>query len=290
MTSLLSLEPTFQSHSHLVQCFPHGGVVLLTVSLILYHPYEAVRVLRWFRLEQLPNKPSGTWKVAVRPRIREWLLDIHDLCCEKTWQSPFGDFNLQVYADINTEIILLLERNTEPFGLMVETWDTEVPIPEAPVVAEIQLLRGRQEWMGDSFATTKIDHDAVHWNDEELIQWFSEWAGAHMWDHRKFQVVLGYPRGDKEGDRLLKCYERGYGCLENETSKPGHEQGPLKRADGAEVGSAWERGLVEILPYDLFFSRNRIPERTALDKMHADFCEKERDALSRLQAEAEPEL
>ena len=256
----------------------------------MYHPYEALRILRWFRLEQLPNKPSGTWKVAVRPRIREWLLDIHDICCENTWHSPFGDFDLQVYADINTEFLLLLERDIEPFGLMVETWDTEVPVPEAPVVAAIQLPRGRREWAGDSFATAKIDCDAVRWNDEELIQWFSEWAGAHMWDHRKFQVVLGYQKGDKEGDRLLKCYEKGYGYLEDGPGNPvRQERGLFKKADGTEVTSPWERGLLEILPHDQFFVRNKIPDKAALAKKHADFCQKEKDALSRLQAEAEVE-
>lgn len=288
MASLTPMEN--QSHPHLVRYLPHGGVILLTVSLIIYCPYEALRILRWFRLDYLPGKHSGTWKVAVRPRIREWLMDIHDLCHEESWQSPFGDFNLQVYADIRTEIYFLLERDVEPWGYMVETWDAEVPLPEAPVVAEVELPRGRKEWTGDSFNTAKIDHDAVRWNDEELIQWFCEWAGANLQEHRKFHVVLGYPKGDKEGDYLRKCYEKGYGFLDDGPNKPGRqERGLFKRPDGSKIRSAWERNFLEIMPYDQFCIRHNVPDHATLNKKEADRGQQDSDALARLREETEAE-
>ncbi|KAL6720247.1 hypothetical protein ACLMJK_002168 [Lecanora helva] len=287
MTSLSPMDLSGRNHPHLVRCFPHGGVILLTHSLMIYHPNEALRLLRWFRLEQLPSKPPGTWKIAVRPRIREWLLDVHDICCEKTQRSPFGDFDLNVYADIHTEILLLLDREVEPFGLMVEEWDTEVPLPEAPVVAEIELPRGRREWTGESFETAKIDHNAICWNDDELIQWFAEWAGLHIYDHRKFHVVLGYPKGDKDGERLIKCYEKGYGYLEDGTSKPERqERGLFTAANGKEIKSAWERNFLEILTYDQCILRHKIPDQTMLAQKDLDRRRKEKDATSRLQAEA----
>ena len=275
---------------HLIRYFPHGGVVLITISLILYRPFEALRILRWFRLEQLPGKFSGTWKVAVRPRIREWLLDLHDICCEKTRKSPFGDFTLQVYADIYTEILLLLERSKEPFGLLAETWDNEVPLPEAPIVADVRLPRGQREWTGSSFETAEIDHTAIRWNDEELIQWFSEWASTRLHDHRKFHVVLGYPKGEKDGDYVLKCYERGYGYLDDGPEGKGRQaRGLFKREDGTQIRNAWERNLVEILPYDKFFTRHKIPEQAVLDKKEEQRRQKEKAALTRLEAESEAE-
>ena len=287
MTSLSPMDPPNGNHPHLVHLLPQGGVILLTISLILYHPYEALRILRWFRLHQLPSKQSGTWKIAVRPRINEWLLDIHDLCHQETWKSPFGDFNLQVYADIRTELWFLLQRNVEPWGLLVERWDPEVPLREAPVVAEISLQRGQKEWEGDSFETAKINHVAVRWNDEELIQWFSEWAGTHLQDYRRFQVILGYPKGDKEGDYLTRCYEKGYGYLDDGPNKPGRqERGLVRRPDGTEFRSIWERNLLEIISYEKCFSRHNIPDQATLDKKFADFHQKEKDRLPIVRAEA----
>ena len=283
------MDPLIRGHPHLVRLFPQGGIILLTISLIMYHPYEALRILRWFRFYHLPSKQPGSWKVAIRPRIHAWLLDIHDLCHEKTWQSPFGEFNLQVYADIRTEIWFLLQREVEPWGLLVEAWDFEVPLREAPVVAEIDLQRSQKEWTGDSFETAKVNHDAVRWNDEELIQWFSEWAGMHLQDYRRFQVVLGYPQGEKEDTKgdYLKCYEKGYGYLDHGPNKPGRqERGLVKRSDGTEVRSMWERNVLEIMSYEKFSSRYSIPDQATLDKKFADSIQKEKDSLPRLRAEA----
>ena len=283
MTSLSNEDPLDSHGSHIVRCFPHGGVILLSVSLMMYRPHEALRVLRWFRLELLPSKSRGTWKIAVRPRIREWLLDLHDVCCKKTWKSPFGDFHLQVYADIRTEILFLLECDVEPFGLMVEKWDTEIPLPEAPVVAQGQLLRARKEWAGDSFETAQIDHVAVRWNDDELIQWFSEWAGLHIRDYRKFCVVLGYPRHDKGGDHLLKCYEKGYGNLEDHPPHP-------DRQDRGLVKNAWERNFLDIMPYDRFFTALKVTDMATLDQKEATRHEKVREQTSKLRIENEAEF
>lgn len=272
------MDQETESHPHLVRLFPHGGVICLTPSLILYHPSKALRILRWFRLLHLPSKPVGIWKIAVRPRFREWLLDIQDLCSEKTQQTPFGH-PLQVYADLYIEIFILLTRTKEPFGLMVETWDSEVPIRGATVIAAPYLPRGRKEWTGDTFETAKLDHEAIRWNDDELIQWFSEWAGVHLDEHRKFNAVLGYPKGHDTGEDIKECYKRGYGSLQRGPDKPGkHEPGLL-----------WERNLIEIMPYDEFFEAHNVKDQASLDKIEADRRQKMRDAASRIKVEAEKE-
>ena len=92
-----------EKHPHLVRLFPHGGVILLTESLIIYRPHEALRILMWFKRVQLPMKPSGTWKIAARPHIRDWLLDIMDIIAD-TKKDIFG-YGIQVIADIYTEIL-----------------------------------------------------------------------------------------------------------------------------------------------------------------------------------------
>lgn len=289
LTSLSPMDSQTETHPHLVRVFPHGGVILLTISLILYHPYEALKILRWFRLILLPMKPSGTWKIAMHPRPREWLLDIQDLCDDATLQSPFG-FPKQVFADIYQEVWILLNRDQEPFGLMVEDWDGEIPTPDAPILSDIALLRARPSWTGESYETAKLDHDAIHWNDEELIQWFSEWAGSHLDEHRKFQVVLGYPRRDETGDYVTKCYEKGYGYLERGPNEPGHQEwGLFLRKDGIPMQNAWERNFLEIMSYETCFSRNNIPEQAKVDAKHEAWRQRLREDTQRMAKEAEKE-
>lgn len=77
----ISLAPMIDTtkHRHLLRLFPHGGVILLTDSMFLLRPTEALRLLMWFRLDMMQRKNDLTWKIALRPRIRTWLLDILDL-------------------------------------------------------------------------------------------------------------------------------------------------------------------------------------------------------------------
>lgn len=283
------MDLEIEDHPHLVRLFPHGGVICLTSSLLLYHPHEALRMIRWFRLFHLPSKPSGIWKIAVRPRIREWLLDIQDLSCKESGQTPFG-FSMQVFADIYTEIWALLTRIEEPYGLMVQVWDSEVPLREAPVISASHLPRGRKEWTGDTFASAEVDHEAIRSNDEEIIQWFSEWAGIHLHQHRKFHVVLGYPKEHEVGDRMTKRYEKGYGYLEHGLGEPDRQKlGLLRSPDSAVIESAWERNFLEIMSYDKFFELHNVKDQATIDKAETDRRQKVRDNASRLLVEAEKE-
>ena len=279
-----------ETHPHLVRLFPQGGVLLVTVSLILYRPDDALRLLRWFRLCHLPSKAWGTWKVAVRPRCLTWLTELQDLCCDETLQSPFG-YHGQVHADIYSEIYILLNRNEEPFGLMMEDWDTEVPEPDAPVVATSDLPRGRKEWNGDTFETAKVNHDAIRWNDEELIHWFSQWAGIHLDDHRKFFVLLGYPLGDEKGEYVIKCYEKGYGYLDHGPDKPGRqERGLFIRSDGVNMKHACERNFLEIMSIEKYFTVcEKVLDAQTLAKMARDRGKKDRENALRLEEEIKVE-
>lgn len=226
----------------------------------------------------------------MRPRIREWLLDIQDLSSEETGQNLFGS-SLQVYVDIYTEIWILLTRVKEPFGLMVEMWDSEVPLRDSPVLSASHLPRGRKEWTGDTFGTAEIDHEAIRWNDEEIIQWFSEWAGLHLDEHRKFHVILGYPKGHEIGDYATKCYEKGYGYLEHGLNKPGRQELglPVRSADTEVIKSAWERNFLEIMSYERCFELHNVKDQATVDKVEAESRQKVRDDASRTLVEAERE-
>ncbi|KAL2041757.1 hypothetical protein N7G274_005541 [Stereocaulon virgatum] len=213
----LSLSPMHpaEKHPHLVRLFPHGGVILLTESLIIYRPHEALRIIMWFRRVQLPMKPSGTWKIAARPHIRDWLLDIMDIIAD-TKKDIFGH-GIQVIADIYTEVHLLFETtDPEDNSLMCYDFDNEIPTDDAPIVtsASLRTLQERKEWKGDSLEHTELDHDNIRQNDDLLVQWFAEWSMVNLESFRKFHAILGYSKGHDFGDKALKAYEKGWGHIE----------------------------------------------------------------------------
>ena len=211
-----SLSPMHEDeqHPHLVRLFPHGGAILLTESLILYRPSEALRIIMWFRLVHLPSKQSGIWKLAARPRLREWLLSLMDLY-QDTQTNTFGH-GMQIIADIYTEITLLIQKPNLPFTYLVYDCDPEVPLKEAPLVlpARLRELQDRKEWKQDAFGSMTPDHNNIRQNDDKLIQWFAEWAAVHLDSYRRFHAVLGYTPEDEFGKKAVKQYEDYWGHIE----------------------------------------------------------------------------
>ena len=203
-----------EKHPHLIRLFPHGGVLLLTESLILYRPREALRVLMWFRRVHVPGKTPGTWKIAVRPRIREWLLDIMD-AYSNSGKDIFG-CSLQMFADIYTEIYwLLLSPEPGVNRLLCHEWDYETPTDEAPIVssASLRVLQARKEWKGQG-ADTAPDDDNIRQNDDLLAQWFAEWAIVNLHNFRKYNIILGYTKDDPFTKVAIPAYEKAWGHIE----------------------------------------------------------------------------
>ena len=208
-----------EKHPHLVRLFPHGGVLLLTESLILYRPHETLRILMWFRRVHVPAKAPGTWKLAVRPRIREWLLNIMDIYLD-SGKDVFG-CSMQIFADIYTEIYWLLQSpDPGDNGLMCHQWDYEIPTDEAPMVSSssLHVLQARKEWKVEG-ADTEPDHENIRQNDNLLAQWFAEWAIVNLHNFRKYHIILGYAKDHPFTETAILAYEKAWGHIEVMTSE-----------------------------------------------------------------------
>ena len=246
-----SLSPMHlgEKHPHLIRLFPHGGVLLLTESLLLYRPYESFRLLMWFRRIHVPAKAPGTWKLAVRPRIREWLLDILD-AYSSSGKDVFG-YGMQIFADIYTEIYWLLQNhNPGSSGLMCHEWDYEIPTDEAPLVSSSSLraLQARKEWQGEG-ADTRTDDEHIRQNDNLLAQWFAEWAIFNLHSFRKFHIILGYTEDHPFTETAISAYEEQWGHLEVMTFEEAckrHKVTPQSKLDDMEAER--RRKLKEQLP------------------------------------------
>ena len=205
-----------EKHPHLIRLFPSGCVILITVSLLLYRPKEALRIIMWFARIQHRQKIPGTWKIGFRPHILSWLLDVIEVC-QGTGRETFG-CEPRVFAQIYAEIYRLLERGVEHgFSLMVYDFDNETPLDEAPVVAPslFYAFQGKIEWKGDSPNTISPDHPTIQLQDSNLIKWFAQWAVARQLEHfRRFHVILGYPKGSLQGEKLIHNFEKTYGHIE----------------------------------------------------------------------------
>ncbi len=228
-----------EKHPHLVRLFPHGGVLLFTESLILYRPREALRMLIWFRRVHIPGKAPGTWKLAVRPRVREWLLDIMDAYSD-SGKDIYG-CSIQTFADIYTEIYWLLQKpGPGDDGLMCYEWDYETPTDEAPIVSSSSLrgLQARKEWKGEG-ADTVPDEDNIRQNDDLLIRWFAEWAIVNLHNFRKYNAILGYTKDHPFAETAITAYEK-----------------------------AW--GHIEVMTYEDAFTRHKVTPQSKLDAMEAE--------------------
>ena len=227
-----------EKHPHLVRLFPHGGVLLLIESLILYRPREALRILMWFRRVQIPAKAPGTWKLAVRPRVREWLLDILEAYTD-SGKDIFG-CSKQIFGDIYTEICELLQ-NPDPSDdrLMCHEWDYEIPTDEALIVSSssLRVLQARKEWKGEG-ADTEPDDNHIKQNDDLLARWFAEWAIVNLHNFRKYNIILGYAKDDPFTATAVSEYEKGWGHIEVLTPEEAyarHKVTPQSNLDDMEA-------------------------------------------------------
>ena len=200
------------------------------------------------------------------PRIKEWLLQLQKLGHEETRQTRFG-YPMEVLHRIYSEVCVLLERDEWYGGQMVEEWDKQVPSHDARIVSEIMLPRSRPSWTGSSYEDAALDHDAIQWNDDALLLWFSEWADGKRAEYRKFQVVLGYSKDDEQGDYVTACYRKGYGYLKDGPYKPSvQERGICLREDGTPLRNALERNTLDIMPYGGFHKFHKISDQSVLDQ------------------------
>jgi chromo domain-containing protein 1 len=169
---------SISTRSNFTRLFPHGAAILLTDSLFLYHPAKALRILEWFRLCILENKPRKTWKFVMRPRLRDWILSIVE---ERSGEER------KKYLQIFEQIYKLL-----PLDMLDDDDNYETPLENAPIVCPGTLDKFD---FGVGLGDKKNDKDGIIRNDEFLAEWFAEWTRRHLDRHRKYHAVVGDGEG-----------------------------------------------------------------------------------------------
>ena len=187
MFNITFYKDTYASHPHINRIFPHGHAFLITDSFVLLCPHEAVRFLRWFRLNVLVNKPAGTWQLCTRPHIRDYILSLV--------QARTVDQGL-VFMQMYESLWYILPED------LMDDDEFETPIDEAPVRCMSEGVSRFDHDVGKKSETNEpMDEDAIAANDATHVEWFAGWALTEVERFRRFTVISG-ARGDrKESER-----------------------------------------------------------------------------------------
>lgn len=167
-----------ESRRHLTRLFPHGAMLLITDSLLLLQPLEAVRILTWFRMRVLDAKPNGTWKIITRPHIRKFLTH----CCRERKLDEEGKPFVQMYE----QIAYMLDPE--------DLYDREEDEPkkEAPIYC-MKKIKSFNTKVGRRVDFNKnLDLAAISRNDDVLVGFFAGWANVHVKDFRRFSIISGF--------------------------------------------------------------------------------------------------
>ena len=174
------------SHSHLVPLFPHGCMLLITDSLLLLQPLEAVKILMWYRLRNMDEKQK-LWKIVTRPNIRRFLTN----CCRERKLDEEGRHFVQIYE----QIVFMLDPED------LYDWEEDEPKEEAPIYC-MGKIKSFNTKVGRRVDYNKdLDHAAIAKNDEVLADFFAGWANVHMEDYRRFHIISGFGNEDGKAQR-----------------------------------------------------------------------------------------
>ena len=152
--------------------------------MVIGHPHEVVRILRWFHACVMVTKAAGTWKLVMRPKVRGWLLKIIE---ERDLEDG------KVFVEVYAMIYRLL-----PLDLMDEDDFFETPKEGAPVVCSRE-IGGFDLNVG--VRSQDSDPEKIARNDGILVEWFAGWARTKVEWHRKFQVISASIDGFEEERR-----------------------------------------------------------------------------------------
>jgi chromo domain-containing protein 1 len=181
-------------HPHINRLFPHGQAILITDSFLLFHPQEAARFLRWFHLQVLVTKPAGTWKLCVRPGIRDFLLAIIE---EKSEEDGF------VFMQMYESLYYIIPEDTVDDEDLEDDIELDTDLQEKPVRCMSSGVSNFDQSVGKNMAPRELlNEDRVSKNDAILVEWFAGWAMTQLESFRRFHIISGARSGRREAEKM----------------------------------------------------------------------------------------
>lgn len=176
-------------HPHINRLFPHGQAILVTDSFLLLHPQEASRFLRWFRLQVQANKPVGTWKLCVRPGIRDLLLTIIE---ERSEEDGFPF--MQMYESL----YYIIPEDSVDDEELEDDIDLDTDLEERTIRCMSSSVSKFDQSVGKNM---DLNEDKIARNDATLVEWFAGWAMTQVEYIRRFHIIAGAKTGRREMEK-----------------------------------------------------------------------------------------
>lgn len=261
-------------HPHLTRLFPHGCMLLLTDSLLLLQPLEAIRVLAWFRLRVLTDKPAGTWKIVTRPGLRNFCLN----CSMERTDDEEG----QRFVEIYQELVLMLDPE-ELYDFEEDMPKEEAPVHCMPKIKSFNTKVGRRVDFNRN-----LDHSAIAKNDEVLFEYFAGWGSCNIDKYRRFHVVTGFDDGSAFGGRVRReQWVEKYSHLEIFTGPSFCTKNNLPSQDALNTLAAKKHRQI-IADYD--HRESELDDMMRRDELEAQEIEKESNRNWQKMCEMNPKL
>ncbi|KAL2353311.1 hypothetical protein BJ546DRAFT_118264 [Cryomyces antarcticus] len=151
--------------------FPHGYAMYITDSVFAYEPPKARLLIDNFNREfgSKPSKAMETSKLAGRPGLKNWLLQLAVEHSEEDRKAK-DDTRIKLYLAMDT---IAPPSATDPN-------DPSNPLPEARLV---------------SIPPSTLSKHAQLWKDDEqkandyIVNWFAGWACTQVTNFRRFFVI-----------------------------------------------------------------------------------------------------
>ena len=167
--------------------------MLITDSLLLLRPHEAARFLRWFRLQVLPTKPAGTWKLCVRPGIRDFLLSVIE---EKSEEDGF------VFMQMYESLWYIIPEDQVDDKDLEDDIELDTDLEEKPVRCMSSGVSRFDQSVGMNVVNLELlNEDKVARNDATLAEWFAGWAMTQLECFRRFHIISGASPGRREAEK-----------------------------------------------------------------------------------------
>lgn len=167
--------------------------MLITDSFLLFHPHEAARFLRWFRLQVLPIKPAGTWKLCVRPGIRDFLLSIIE---EKSEEDGF------VFMQMYESLWYIIPEDLVDDEDLEDDIELDTDLDEKTVRCMSSGVSNFDQSVGMNVVNLELlNEDKVARNDATLAEWFAGWAMTQLECFRRFHIISGASPGRREAEK-----------------------------------------------------------------------------------------
>lgn len=141
----------------------------------------------------LVTKPAGTWKLCVRPGIRDFLLTIIE---EKSEEDGF------VFMQMYESLWYIIPEDQVDDEDLEDDIELDTDLDEKTVRCMSSGVSNFDQSVGMNMGPHEpLNEDKIARNDAILAEWFAGWAMTQLESFRRFHIISGARSGRVEAEK-----------------------------------------------------------------------------------------